>query len=91
VSLSVDVRGGGGVSVLALAWSALGRTVEKAAVRWSRVLVSVVPACPMGMATNSILSQYFLSAVTRKQYFFVFFISLLTFCRIRGLWRTESK
>ena len=32
-----------------------GRTVEKAAVRWSRVLVSVVPAWPIGKATNSTL------------------------------------
>ena len=40
------------VPLLALTWSCLGRTVEKAAVRWSRVLVRVVPAWPMGMATN---------------------------------------
>ncbi len=29
-----------------------GRTVEKAAVRWSRVLASVVPVWPIGKATN---------------------------------------
>ena len=52
----------GGVPLLALAWSALGRTVWKAAVKWSRVLVSAVPACPMVMATNSTLPQYFLRA-----------------------------
>jgi len=32
-----------------------GRTVEKAALRWSMVLVSVVTAWPMGKATNSTL------------------------------------
>jgi len=32
--------------------STFGRTVEKAAVRLSRVLVSVVPAWPMGKAIN---------------------------------------
>ena len=39
--------------------------VEKAAVRLSRVRVHVVPACPMGMATKSILPQWFLRAGTR--------------------------
>jgi hypothetical protein len=46
-----------------------GRTVEKAAVRWSRVLVSVVPASPTGKATNSTLPQYFLRAAIRGEYF----------------------
>jgi len=32
-----------------------GRTVKKAAVRWSRVLVSVVPVWPIGKATDSTL------------------------------------
>jgi hypothetical protein len=37
------------VPLLAMAWSVLGRTVGKATVRCSRVLVSGVPACPMGI------------------------------------------
>ena len=43
-----------GLATLLLArdLSTLGRTVEKAAVRWSRVLVSVIPAWPMGKAIN---------------------------------------
>jgi hypothetical protein len=45
--------------LLARELSTKGRTVEKAAVRWSRVLVSVVPAWSIGKATNSTLSQYF--------------------------------
>jgi hypothetical protein len=50
-----------------------GLTVdEKAAVRWSRVLVRVVPAWPMGTATNSTLPQYFLRAAMRGEYFSVF-------------------
>ncbi len=53
------------VPVLALAWSASWRAVEKAAVRWTRVLESVVPAWPMGIATNSTLPQCFLRAATR--------------------------
>ena len=53
------------VSILALMWSILWRTVENAAGRTSRVLVNVLPACPLGMATNSNLSQYFLRAATR--------------------------
>ena len=41
------------------------RTVEKAAVRWYRVLVSVVPTWPLGKAINSTLSQYLLRAAMR--------------------------
>ncbi len=40
--------------------SAVGRTVEKAVVRWSRVLVSVVPACPIENAMKSTRPQYLL-------------------------------
>jgi hypothetical protein len=40
----------------------VGRTVEKAAVRWSRVMVSVVPAWPLGKAMNSTQTQYLLSS-----------------------------
>ena len=58
-----------GVPLLALAWSTRGRTVEKAAVMWSRVLVSVVPACPMEMTTNYALPKYYLRAATRVEYF----------------------
>ena len=39
--------------LLARDLSTLGRTVEKAAVGWSRFLVSVVSAWPMGKAINS--------------------------------------
>ncbi len=39
--------------LLARDLSADGRTVKMAAVRWSRVLVSVVPEWPIGKATNS--------------------------------------
>ena len=47
--------------MLARDLSAIGRTVEKAeAVSWSRVLVSVVPAWPMGKAMNSTRPQYLL-------------------------------
>ncbi len=63
---------GCGVPLMALAWSTCGRTVEKTAVRWSRVLVSMVPAYPMGMATDSTLPQCFLRAATREEYFSVF-------------------
>jgi len=57
------------VPLLAIAWSTLRRTVEKAAVRWSRVLVSVVPACLMKMATDFTLPHYYLKAATRDEYF----------------------
>ena len=53
------------VPLMALVWSVLGRTVENAAVRWSRILVSVVLACPMGMLTKSPPPKYFLRAATR--------------------------
>ena len=56
----------------------VGRTVEIAAVRCSRDLCSVVPACPTGMATNSTLTQYFLRATTRGEYFSLFFASLVS-------------
>jgi hypothetical protein len=58
--------------LLARDLSADGRTVEKAAVRWSRILVSVVPAWPIGKATNSTLPRYFLRAAMRGEYFSVF-------------------
>ena len=53
--------------LLARELSTEGQTVEKAAVRWSRVLVSVVPAWLIGKATNSTLPQYFLRAAMRGE------------------------
>ncbi len=58
--------------------STKGRTVEKAAVRWSRVLVSAVPAWPIEKATNSTLAQYLLTAATRGEYFSVFLSNLMS-------------
>ena len=55
-----------------------GRTVEKAAVRWSSVLVSVVPAWPIGKATNSTRPQYFVRAAMREEYFSVFLLCLMS-------------
>jgi hypothetical protein len=57
------------VPVLAHAWSASGRAVEKAAVRWTRVLESVEPTWPMGIATNSTLPHCFLRTATRGSIF----------------------
>ena len=71
------------VPLLALVWSALERTVENAVVRWSRVLVSVVPACPMGMAKNFTLPRYCLRAATRGEYFSVFSACFLSHPRSR--------
>ncbi len=45
--------------VLALDWSASERAIEKAAVRWTRVLESVVPVWSMVIAMNSTLPQCF--------------------------------
>ncbi len=44
-----------------------GRAVEKAVVRWYRVLVSVLPAWPIGKTTNSTLPQNFLRAAMRGE------------------------
>ena len=43
----------------------VGRTVKKAAMGWSRVLMCVVPALPMGKAMNSTRPQYLLRAAMR--------------------------
>jgi hypothetical protein len=64
--------------LLARNLSTVGQTVEKAAVRCSRVLVSVVPAWPMGKAMNSTLPQYFLRAAMRGEYFSVFLSILVS-------------
>jgi hypothetical protein len=53
------------VPLRAREFSTDGRTVEKAAVRWFRVLFSVVTAWPIGKATNSTLPQYLLRAMMR--------------------------
>ena len=66
------------VPMLALARSTWGRTVEKAAVRWLRIVVSVLIACPIRKATNPTLPQYFLRAVIRGEYFLVFSASFLS-------------
>ncbi len=58
--------------------STVGRTVEKAAVSCSRVLVSVVPAWPMGKAMNSTLPQYLQRAAMRGEYLSVFLSNLAT-------------
>ena len=51
--------------LLALVGSVLGRTVEKAVTRWVSVLVSVIPAWPIGKAMNSTCSQCLLRAAMR--------------------------
>ncbi len=51
-----------GMPLLARDLSTDGRIAEKAAVSWSRVLVSVVPAWPIMKATNSNLPHFFLRA-----------------------------
>ena len=55
--------------MLARLCSTVGRTTEKAAVRCSRVLVSVVPARPMGKAMNSTRSHNIRRAATRGSIF----------------------
>ncbi len=51
--------------LVALVRSTLGREVENVAVRWFRVAMSVVLACPMGKATNSTVPYCFLRAAMR--------------------------
>ena len=50
--------------------------MEKAAVMWSRVLVSIEPAWPMGRAMNSKHLQYFLRASIRGGVFLALFFYL---------------
>jgi hypothetical protein len=50
--------------------------VEKAAVSWSRVLVSVVPAWRMGKEISSTRPQCHLRAAMMGKYFSVFFFEL---------------
>ena len=61
----VVVRGGVNDAPAALACSTWGGRKKNAAVRGSRVVVSVVPACLIRKATKSILSQYLLRAAIR--------------------------
>ena len=70
--LALDSLMGYVVLLLTLAWSTIGWTAEKAAVRCARDLESVVPACPMEMATNPTLPQCFLRAAMRGGCFSVF-------------------
>ena len=56
--------------------STVGRTAEKVVVRFSRVLVSVVPTQPMGKAMNSTSPQYFLRDEMRGEYFSIFLSNL---------------
>ena len=53
--------------LLARNLSTNGRTAEKAEVRWSRVLVSVVPAWPIGKAISSTLPHYLLRVAMRGE------------------------
>ncbi len=61
--------------MLVLDLPVIGRTVEKAVVSWSRVMVSMVPVWPIGKAMSSTLPQYLLRAANRGAYFKVFFSS----------------
>jgi len=76
VGPSIVVRGRVAGAMLARGLSTVGQTVEKVAVRWSRVLVSVVPAWPMGKAMTSTRLQYLLRAAMRGEYFLVFLSNL---------------
>ena len=64
--------------MLVLDLPVIGRTVEKAVVSWSRVLVSNVPVWPIEKAMSSTLPQYLLRAAIREAYFEVFSSSFST-------------
>jgi len=72
------------VPLMVPVWSILGQTVENAAVRWSRVFASIVPACPIGMATNSTLPQYCPRAATRGKYFSVLSVCFTVASEVPG-------
>ena len=74
----IVVRGGARCALLARDLFTDGRTVEKAAVRCSRVLMSVAPAWPIGRAMSSTRSQYFLRAAIGGGYFSVFLSILIS-------------
>ena len=57
------------IPLLARDLSTDGRTVEKTAVMWSRVLISVVLAWSIGKATNSTRPHYSMRAAMRGVYF----------------------
>jgi hypothetical protein len=65
-------------ALLARGPSSVGRSVENAALRCSRILVSVVPAWPMGKAMNSTRPQCLLRAAMRREYFSVFLSNLMS-------------
>ncbi len=69
--------------LVALMRSTRGQAVENAAVRWFRVAMSVVPACPMGKAMNYTDPQYFLGAAMRGMYMLVLASSLSSHARSR--------
>ena len=79
--LALESVSGSLTPLLALACSPWGRTMESAAVRCSRVLCSVVLACPKEMATSSTLPRYFLRAAIRNEYISVFSVSLVSYLR----------
>jgi len=62
--------------LLARDLSTVGRTVEKAAVRCSRDLVSVVPAWSMGKAMNSTRPQYLVRAAMKGGVFLGLLVEL---------------
>ena len=64
--------------LLARNLSTVGRTVEKAAVSWCKVLMSGVPALPMGKAMDSTRPHYLPRAAKRREYFSVFFSNLMS-------------
>ena len=64
--------------LLARDLSTFGRTAKKAAVRWSRVWVSVVPTWPIGKAINSTRPHYILRAAKRGRYFSFFFSNFMS-------------
>ena len=65
-------------SLLARDLSTVSRTVEKVAVRWSRVLVGMVSVWLMGKAMNSSLPQYVLRAAMRGGFLLVFLSILMS-------------
>ena len=71
------------VPLLAPVWSTLGQSVENAVVMWLRAFVSIVPACPMGIATNLTLPQYCLRAATRGEFFSFFSACFLSHSKSR--------
>ena len=78
MGFGIVVRGGAGGTPTARYLSTFGRTVENAAVSWSRVRVSVLSAWLTGTAMNSTCLQYLLRAVKRGRYFSFFFSNIMS-------------